>query len=484
MPETRSRIRLVAAVSAAAFVLLGALAVWLSAPGIEADLQARAEAALKAGRFEGVAVALDGRDATLSGYAEDEAARQAALAAVAAVAGVRSVGDSMQSPGAAEAPSLYRFTVLWDGRRASLTGYMPSRDAREETVTFVRDTLPGSEIVDGLQVAPGAPDENWQAIAAAGIAAMKPLVSATLSMNGVKVAFTGVAGDAAAREASAKILNSLPSPYVSSIDIAIGEPAPTPPPGYGFGAAYDGVSLALSGAVPSEAVRAAFVARLKALFPEAALDDRTRIDPAAPDGAWADAAGLALAQFARAKTATLKMNGRALELGVVVSDAAARNGVRNALHDLPVLYVATLTLTVAGAAPAAYETMGGGDTPAARCQAAFDAALAKDRIAFAPSSAKLPDSAGPLIDALAGIAASCPDARLEVAGHTDASGREAANQTLSEGRAEAVAAALKAKGVDEARLAAKGYGAARPIAANDSDEGKARNRRIEVIVRP
>ena len=66
----------------------------------------------------------------------------------------------------------------------------------------------------------------------------------------------------------------------------------------------------------------------------------------------------------------------------------------------------------------------------------------------------------------------------------DASGREAANQTLSEGRAEAVAGALKAKGVDEARIAARGYGAARPIAANDNDEGKARNRRIEVIVRP
>ena len=106
------------------------------------------------------------------------------------------------------------------------------------------------------------------------------------------------------------------------------------------------------------------------------------------------------------------------------------------------------------------------------------------RARIASASAALPDSAGPLVDSLTAIAATCPAARIEIAGHTDASGNAARNVALSEDRAAALEAALIVKGVDAARLSAKGYGAARPVAANDSDANKARNRRIEVIVRP
>lgn len=486
MPETQSRIRLIAAASAAAFLVLSALAIWLGAAAIEADLTARAQAALKQAHFDTVAAAVDGRTATLTGFAEDDAQKAAAVAAVAAVWGIAGVVDQVQSGGAADAPSLYRFTAVWDGQRLALSGHMPSRDAREETVTHARDTLKGAEIVDGLQVAAGPPDANWQNIAAAGIAAMQGLQSATLTIAGTSVTFSGVAPHALARDDAARILESLPSPYTSAIDIKLGAAVapPSPPPGYRFAAAYDGVSIALSGAVPSEAIRAEFAARLKSLLPEAALDDRTRIDPAAPDGAWADAVGLALGQFARARTAMVQSDGRTLTLGAVVNDPAARNGIKAAFADLPAAYQATLELTIANGAAPVPETVGGPGSPAAACQAAFTEALAGGGIVFASSSAKLPDSAAPLIAKFAEIAATCPAARLEITGHTDASGREAANQTLSEQRAEAVLTALGAAGVDAARLAAKGFGAARPIAANDTDANKARNRRIEVIVRP
>jgi len=487
LPETQSRIRLIAAALAAALLVLAVLAIWLGAPAIEAALTARANAALKDAHFETVTAAVAGRTATLSGFAEDDAQKAAAVAAVAAVWGIGAVIDTIQSGGAAAAPDLYRFTAVWDGRRLALTGFMPSRDAREETITHARDTLKGAEIVDGLQVASGAPDANWQNIAAAGIAAMKALQSATLTIAGTNVAFSGIAPHALARDEAARILESLPSPYTSTIDIKLGDAAPPPPPaapGYRFAAAYDGVSIALTGTVPSEAIRAELAARLKSLLPGAALDDRTGIDSAAPDGAWADAVGLALGQFARTRTAMVTMDGRALTLGAVVNDPAARNGIQAAFADLPAAYQATLELTIANGTAPVPETIGGPATPAAACQTAFTEALAGGGIVFASSSAKLPDSAAPLIASFAQIAATCPAARLEITGHTDASGREAANQTLSEQRAEAVATALAKAGVDAARLSAKGFGAARPIAANDTDANKARNRRIEVIVRP
>jgi outer membrane protein OmpA-like peptidoglycan-associated protein len=72
-----------------------------------------------------------------------------------------------------------------------------------------------------------------------------------------------------------------------------------------------------------------------------------------------------------------------------------------------------------------------------------------------------------------------PDLRLEISGHTDDRGSEEANKALSERRAEACRDYLVRRGVDPSRLQAAGYGAERPIASNDTPEGRQRNRRIE-----
>jgi OOP family OmpA-OmpF porin len=71
---------------------------------------------------------------------------------------------------------------------------------------------------------------------------------------------------------------------------------------------------------------------------------------------------------------------------------------------------------------------------------------------------------------------------VEVAGHTDSVGSDAYNQGLSERRANAVKDYLTSKGVTATRLTARGYGEAQPVASNDTDEGRAENRRVELIV--
>jgi outer membrane protein OmpA-like peptidoglycan-associated protein len=72
-------------------------------------------------------------------------------------------------------------------------------------------------------------------------------------------------------------------------------------------------------------------------------------------------------------------------------------------------------------------------------------------------------------------------AKVEISGHTDNAGKPKANKTLSEARAEACRAYLVKKGIDGARIKAAGYGQERPIASNDTEEGRAQNRRIEAI---
>jgi outer membrane protein OmpA-like peptidoglycan-associated protein len=70
--------------------------------------------------------------------------------------------------------------------------------------------------------------------------------------------------------------------------------------------------------------------------------------------------------------------------------------------------------------------------------------------------------------------------KIEVQGHTDNVGDDAYNAELSGRRAEAVRAWLVARGIAAQRLTAKGYGKSAPIATNDSDAGRAQNRRVEL----
>lgn len=73
---------------------------------------------------------------------------------------------------------------------------------------------------------------------------------------------------------------------------------------------------------------------------------------------------------------------------------------------------------------------------------------------------------------------------VEVAGHTDSSGSDQYNQTLSEKRAQAVAGYLSGQGVKSQRLMAIGAGETRPVASNDTEQGRSANRRVEITLVP
>jgi OmpA-OmpF porin, OOP family len=91
-----------------------------------------------------------------------------------------------------------------------------------------------------------------------------------------------------------------------------------------------------------------------------------------------------------------------------------------------------------------------------------------------------PDSL-PLLDQVAQMLKGAPDLKLEIAGHTDNVGGEQANLKLSDERARAVVAALTQRGIAAARLSPKGYGQSSPVADNRTEDGRARNRRVELV---
>jgi OOP family OmpA-OmpF porin len=91
------------------------------------------------------------------------------------------------------------------------------------------------------------------------------------------------------------------------------------------------------------------------------------------------------------------------------------------------------------------------------------------------------DSQSVLNDVATGLK-SDPNMKVEIAGHTDSKGSDAYNQKLSQNRANSVKAYLVSQGVPATRLVAKGYGEKSPVATNDTDEGRAQNRRVEFRV--
>ncbi len=108
--------------------------------------------------------------------------------------------------------------------------------------------------------------------------------------------------------------------------------------------------------------------------------------------------------------------------------------------------------------------------------------LVIDGIEFAFDSADiLPQSARALDNARRKLEDN-PDVEVEISGHTDNVGTDEYNSTLSTARARAVLQWMTARGISAARLRAHGYGASRPRAPNDSEEQRARNRRIEFRV--
>ncbi|MFL6793299.1 MAG: OmpA family protein, partial [Bradyrhizobium sp.] len=117
------------------------------------------------------------------------------------------------------------------------------------------------------------------------------------------------------------------------------------------------------------------------------------------------------------------------------------------------------------------------------CQQLFADLLSKGRIRFESGKADIvADSAG-LLDRLVETALRCPNATIEIAGHTDSDGEENANQALSEKRAQAVTDYLVRAGLPANRFMPVGYGSTQPIAGNETEDGKAQNRRIDFVVK-
>jgi len=445
--------------------LLWAMAAWTSTAPLEADLAARSGSVLKGTVLDKTRIDVSGRDVTFAADAFSEDGRSSAVGSVETVPGVRLVNDESRLVPEAKP---FVWSAERDVAKVTLGGNSPLPASKAKLVEAARASVGGVEVVDQMHLARGAPP-RFDSTALLLLDQIGKLKDGKVTISDTKVSLSGMARDLGGREAIGAALQNLPEGF----SVAANE-IKAPP--YVFQAYKDPVtmSLTLTGYVPDNKVHAAIATAAGRKFFSQKMVDNLKASIGAPWG-FVSAVVPALGALSRLSTGTLVVTDREVKISGDALYEAAMAQIRAGLaKDFPQGWQLKAELSVKPAAAPVDPTV---------CQQLLSELLEKGQIRFEPGRAAIdPDSAG-LLDRLVETTLRCPTAKIEIAGHTDADGEDAFNQALSEKRAQAVADYLVKAGLSADRFAAIGYGSSQPVATNDTDEGKAQNRRIDFLVR-
>ena len=238
-----------------------------------------------------------------------------------------------------------------------------------------------------------------------------------------------------------------------------------------------------SGVVPDEQTKQNVMNQLKSTFGEGNISGDISVNPRARAAAWPSGLSSALPNF-KAPGSEVTFDGNSINVGGTMSENAKSDTVAK----LKSVYGTGMNVGSFEAATAVTEANRRASEALSSLRPGFTAedlvnALNMNIINFRSGSSQIPRESMPVLEQSASAIKSAPaGTKLEVGGYTDNVGNPAANQRLSQQRADSVRRFLTDKGVKPDLLVAKGHGDNNPIASNDTEEGRFRNRRIEYKV--
>lgn len=480
--------------------ILWILATIFTGQSINNDLGSRSTSALGTS-VQNPAFSVSGRDVSVSGtvFSPDEASQIAG--AVDQVWGVRKVLVDAKEPDVAKP---FNWGITHEGSGVVLTGNVPNPTTRDKIVSAAKTAFSGAEIKDEMQYASGAPDA-YDGGVQFGLAQLARLAKGSVSLSDTALAISGTADTSGAYEAITAALKTLPqgltlaksditapAPVAAAAPAAATTPAATStttaavtaastvapalaPSSFSFDALREAGKLRLSGNYPDDDAHSKIIDAARNLFSSDEISDELKAAPGAPNGFVTAALG-GLNALSRLAKGSFSLSGTDAKL----SGEALYNGAVKSIQDsfaaaIPEGFKAT-PAEIAVSTPAAAV-----DAP--NCQSLLNTILSKSKINFDTGKARISAVSSGVLDTIVATIGRCSGNAVEVSGHTDSSGDEAANVALSEQRAKAVVTYLTDAGVPASRLTAIGLGSSRPVASNDTDEGKALNRRIEFSVK-
>ncbi|MFD0915788.1 OmpA family protein [Pseudahrensia aquimaris] len=292
--------------------LLSLLALYMKADVIEADLKAKATAALAGSGLTWAGVEMDGRDATLTGVAPSEDAQDAAEVTALNAYDVRVI-ENQSSLLAAQSP--YTLTANRDGDAVTLSGFVPNDDVRETIVNAAKEALPGTNVTDQMTLARGAP-EGLAAMAGFGMAQLNGLTTGEMSLSDSNLSVKGVASSF---DTFNGVNAALDGVLPAGATLAMKEITPPSVTPYTWGANYSGTGVTLSGYVPSTEVGAALATKAGETLGVPVTDEQV-VAGGSPD-TFQDAAGFALDQLPRFTNGNVGLSNLDLTVEGVAKDS-------------------------------------------------------------------------------------------------------------------------------------------------------------------
>jgi OOP family OmpA-OmpF porin len=219
-----------------------------------------------------------------------------------------------------------------------------------------------------------------------------------------------------------------------------------------------------SGTVADEASKTAVLTKLREVYGADKVLDQITVGQVTTPANWSDyVQKLITPDLKQVSRGQLKIDGTTVSVRGEVANEAQRQGIASAFATrLNPTYTVTNGLRVSAAD-----------------QGVLDRTLANRIVEFESGQAVLTPTGKAILDEMGTAMLKLKGQKVEIIGHTDNVGLRASNQNLSQARAEAVRNYLAGKGIPAETLVASGSGPDRPIASNDTVEGRARNRRIE-----
>lgn len=367
------------------------------------------------------------RAATLSGLAETAELAEKVKGAMASgvLASFKTLGEIRHREPLIKTITPYLTEARVDPSSVVLTGYVPDEASRLAVVAMAKQRFARRQVRDELQLGAGQPP-GWERCVETGFDALQRLNGGAASVNGRRLLVTGTTDDE-------PLAQSMPGDVRARV-----------------GSSCDAevrleLNLAALRVRDEEKKRAEEAARLKIEEEQRRLlDERQaadRLARAEEDRRRADAAARQLAAEAERRRS---------------QEAASR--------------------PVVAPSRQVQQTVD-------FCQEVLSKIVREGSINFKRASFDLEPSSYPTLNKLAAAANQCPTLMVEIGGHTDAEGTPERNQRLSDRQANSVREYLARAGVESGRLLAVGYGQDRNIAPNDTAENRAKNRRIEFVVK-
>jgi OOP family OmpA-OmpF porin len=308
-------------------------------------------------------------------------------------------------------------------------------------------------------------EENLQSQAAASLGSIG-LDRSLLDVSGCVVTLSGSVASQELKDQARQIVEAIPGICRVSDSLTV----PTWVPG-SLRFATRGGALDLEGLVPSDQVRSDLVTAARELWGDAGVAAALTVEPKLDVRAWPDSfLPLLLGLHYRGRDLEVELtDGRAIITGEVVGSLTRRRILGAAETLLPGFEIVD-RLTIREPA-----------TDLERLQARLDEQLEDKIVEFDSDSVNLTAKGRAVLDVVVAIMKETPG-RVEIGGHTDSTHTTEHNLELSRRRAESVRDYLVKKGVRKARLETVGYGETRPIATNETPEGRQHNRRTEFQV--